>query len=228
MFKIIEHPDVRSSDSKIYPGPTLMPNLRSLLLTLIPKGGDMNTLLDNLTLPNLHTLHLVMNDTADGVFGHSNLISFISRSACPLQFLSINTVSMHLSDENLLHCLEVIPSLVELDIHLQDISSETILNLKVTPDGDPVLPNLQRLTITSATLVLDFIELYDMLSTRREVAYGTGGSGHSVAKLEFVTISTLDANWESYDLGMASLRELLAEGMQIRMSCTQVGYQFGY
>ena len=228
MFKILEDPHPQMSDPNIHPRPTVIPNLRLLFLTLIPTSSDMNRLLDNLTLPNLHTLRLITNDTVDDVFGHSNFISFISRSACPLQFLSIDTTSMQLNDEDLLHCLEIMPSLAELDIHLEGISSETILNLKVTPDGDPVLPNLQRLTITSETLVLDFIELYDMVYTRREVAYGSGGLGRSLAKLEFVRISTLNANWESYQLGIPSLWELLAEGMQIQLACTQDGYQFGY
>jgi hypothetical protein len=49
-------------------------------------------------------------------WGHSEFISFLSRSQCSLQKLVLRMEDIHISDADLIHCLEHTPDLVELEL----------------------------------------------------------------------------------------------------------------
>ncbi|KAF8896876.1 hypothetical protein CPB84DRAFT_1848057 [Gymnopilus junonius] len=132
-------PDLLSS-------PTLNPlhcELEYLDVTLI-KGAAI-TLLDNITLPSLRDLRI--HYSGPNGFLLSAISSLVVRSSCNLQRLHIR--KQHFLDDDLIPCLEAIPSLS--DLHLAAISDTSIgLTQRLVEvlhpsyqSGHPLLPNLR-------------------------------------------------------------------------------------
>jgi hypothetical protein len=190
------------------PHQVLAPHLQSLRFTCVD-SDLITTLLDNLTLPDLCELSLSVTGGWVLDFGHLSFVSFIRRSACPLESLSLS--GLHLTDDVFLHCMQVIPSLNELIIDFPgDVTNRTICNL--VPHLIPnLLPKLQTLSISSSSLVIDFIELHRMLSAR----WNADGLGHGVARLQFVLISGIGIVEGTHSPVIPLLQELTAEGMKI-------------
>jgi hypothetical protein len=90
-----------------------------------------------------------------------------------------------------------------------EITKQTIQNLTSYP---PLLPNLQRLTILSFGLTIDFIELHGMLRARWG-GFGCGG----IAKLKSMMIRDDYMDQDTCELGIPLLQELVAEGMHISL-----------
>jgi hypothetical protein len=106
------------------------------------------------------------------------------------------------------------PSLIELTISDSPaITEQTIRNL--TPNMTlypPLLPNLQRLAISSKFgLTIDFIELHGMLRARWV------GAGRGIARLKSAVIRNNYLDQDTHELGILLLQELVAEGMHISL-----------
>jgi hypothetical protein len=183
--------------------------LRSLQLS-VPTPRIVATLLDNLILPTLRELSISNAALAhSGPFTH--IPQFIKRSACSL--LSLSLIGLQLNDDDLLQCMQVMPSLIELTISdSYEITKQTIRNL--TPNMTlypPLLPNLQRLEISSFGLTIDYMELHGMLRARWV------GAGRGIARLESVVIGDDYLGQDARELGIPLLQELIAEGMHISL-----------
>jgi hypothetical protein len=77
----------------------------------------------------------------------------------------------------------------------------------------PLLPNLQRLAISSFGLTIDFIELHGMLRAR----WVGAGPGRGIARLKSVMIRDDYMDQDTRELGIPLLQELVAEGMHISL-----------
>jgi hypothetical protein len=87
------------------------PRLRSFQLS-VPTPRIVATLVDNLVLRELSITNA--GSAHSGPFAH--IPKFINRSACSLLFLSL--VGLQLDDDDLLQCMQVMPSLIELHQNL--------------------------------------------------------------------------------------------------------------
>jgi hypothetical protein len=196
------------------PCQVLAPRLQSLEFDADHDARSTSMLLDNLNLPNLRELRLIAGGRQLEFFGDTSFSSFILRSACPLRFLSFIGYPLH--DEDLLRCMQVVPSLEVLLIHgSDDITEQTIRNLTPNITSDlPLLPNLQELSISSGGLVIDAFELHSMLSARWR--QGDACSSPGVTQLRSVTISAGGRDGEM-EPALLLLQEFITEGMRISL-----------
>jgi hypothetical protein len=107
--------------------------------------------------------------------------------------------------------MQIIPSLIELIIDfLGEITNRTIRNLvpHMTPN---FLPKLETLSISSSSLVIDFVELHRMLSAR----WNADGLGHGVARLQSVIVSGIGIVEGRHSPVIPLLQELTTQGMKI-------------
>ena len=194
------------------PHQVLAPHLHSLKF-LVNKRGFTCTILDHLALPNLRELSFTGLSGREP-FTMSSLVSLISRSACPLQSLSITSLYL---DGELFRCMQVMPSLSELTIStLGNIAREIIRNLNPTTLNPPLLPNLRKLSISESGMTIDLIELHSMLCARWEWTGGSGaGSGQKVTRLQSIVVVGFSTKEDTHEQGIRLLRQLVAEGMNI-------------
>lgn len=174
-----------------------------------------SSLLDHLSLPDVHELSCTAWSYKPTSFPHLSFTSLISRSHCSLRKLSI--IHFMFDQANLLSCLLATPSLIELDLQSDSITSDTIRMLNPTSPSNsvvaPLLPCLQTLSIQSKSLFIDFIELHRLFSTRWSPVHAST-SDHHVAQLGSVKIIGKNT-WHPSELVL--LEQLVAEGMQVTL-----------
>jgi hypothetical protein len=163
--------------SPAYPPIVRHEQLRFLSLTYtIPRneGGicaAMADLLDHLTLPALCDFKLMLLSRGPHRipkpenWPQESLLLFLSRSSCPLSRLSIYGAT----DEQLLQCLMLAPSVVVLDISSPNTYSNKFLRGLTIPaqmDGwSAVAPNLQHIRYTGV-YEFNFSTLVSMVASR--------------------------------------------------------------
>ena len=90
---------------------------RSLISLYLQEGGNIGTLFDHLTLPNLHDLAL---DDIAYEWPQAQFLSFLSRSSPPLSDFSIGSVGDWMADNTLIEILQHTPSLRFLSLKCHD------------------------------------------------------------------------------------------------------------
>jgi hypothetical protein len=139
---------------------TLVP-LRSLHII---EGTGTCHFLDSLTVPNLREIAFSFKWFTD--WPHTKFLQLLTRSSCVLEKLVLSYVAM--KDHELIECLRMMPSLVELRI---EGSVDLLLNNNVV-DGfkqkgtqQPLVPNLRFLALEGAFAFCDD-HFADMLESR--------------------------------------------------------------
>jgi hypothetical protein len=128
--------------------------------------GAAVSLLDNITLPSLSQLRVHYNGSAR--FSLSAIRLFVLRSSCNLQRLCIE--NRHLHDEDLIPCLESVPSLSHLRLVVfgesAGLSKNFVMLLHPSADSGPsLLPKLTQFRY-EGPVECDSHSLVEMLSER--------------------------------------------------------------
>lgn len=193
------------------PTTTLPPLCHANLLSLdldIGEEQDTQHLLDLLTLPALNTFKIVRLDISS-----SSLVSFITRSACPLEKLELLTQGddyTHLELENI---FDLIPTVSTLSLQSSGMNQELMRRLMHHPGPQPrgsccLLPKLTSLEL-SIHSTLSYEIFADFLSSRCRAA-SCSHQGAGTAPLHSVLLRTLEYHtmgmrpphylpWETYD-----------------------------
>ncbi len=197
------------------PSETLYSDLERLNVFLVKSAAI--SLLDNLTLPNLCELNIGNNGSGD--FLYSAVCALISRSSCHLQRLSINHRD-GIKDDDLIACLEKIPSVTHLRLvsdfthspPFTGLSDKFITKFRSSHEGkQPLLPKLVSLEYWGS-VSCDSRLLVDVLSERWRTPQYPDTPGLKTAKI-------IAAGY--YDLPddiRADLSNLTLEGMQVEVS----------
>jgi hypothetical protein len=169
-------------------------------------------LLDGLALPSIRTLKL---STVSTTFPHRNFISLINRSTCFLTRLRLTEVSI--SDNDLLECLRVVPSLNNLELRYTSSGPGRYRMLDPSHASDfgltsPLLPNLQ--TFNCKDTRIDLRVVVNMLNSRWKVA-GTP-DGNVPVRLQSARIRMKERCNSDKHTSML-LQQLRAEGMEIHV-----------
>jgi hypothetical protein len=196
------------------PSETLYSDLERLDVFLVKSAAI--SLLDNLTLPHLCELNI--GNSGSGEFLYSAVCALISRSSCHLQRLSIDHRD-GIKDDDLIACLEKIPSVTHLRLVSDSANSPSFTGLSdklITRfrsshgEGEhPLLPKLVSFEYWGS-VSCDGRLLVDVLSERwRAPQYGTPGL--KTAKI------IAGGHYDISDDIDADLCNLMAEGMQVEV-----------
>lgn len=210
------------------PSPVIAPRLESLEIIISTTRVALSELLDNIVLPAARELTFRVTANA---FPDWSFKSLIARSSCKLRRLSLSGIRA--SERMLWGCLEVLPSLVQLDLHnIECVTDNTIAFLDPARDVGGrncplVLPNLESLEYSGDLSQLDLAGIVDMLEARwrRNIPAASliedKGLPGKVARLLSVHFDT--KTFDGRDLNATrKLRELFEEGMKIMISCDDV------
>lgn len=178
--------------------------------------------LEHLTAPAIrkiswHAYRYLPNKTS---LHHHEFISFIHRSLCSLESLSLDGLCLS-SDNDLIECLQAVPSLTALSLTEVDITNNVfqMLELHYWPDMPlhTLLPNLKSLKY-SGNLRLDFSVIAGLLRSRWEVgqAWDLMSNGCTTARLQSVVIES-DAEGVPDDHTLDLLKQLMKEGMELSL-----------
>ncbi|KAJ7748799.1 hypothetical protein DFH07DRAFT_561280 [Mycena maculata] len=143
----------------------VFPSLRRLVFGESKTGvGSDDEILKCLSLPNLQTLHLPLDEVSD-----ADLISFLQRSAPPLQSLKLGDVhdSLPLRFAQLEECVRLVPTLEELELLRPNESLMDDLLESLAESPSHILPNLRSLIIHGFFSRVLWHTLLRVLSGRR-------------------------------------------------------------
>ncbi|KIM44059.1 hypothetical protein M413DRAFT_443120 [Hebeloma cylindrosporum] len=201
---------------EIFPSPvsldTFYSELEHLDITLI-KGAAVS-LLDSITLPSLNQLRVHYTGAAG--FTLSSIHSLVLRSSCNLQRLCIE--KQHLRDEDLIPCLESVPSLCYLRLIVVGESAGLSKNFVsvMHPSRDPGPPLLPKLTWFhyEGSVECDSHSLVDMLSERWRPQQAKNDNAVPIAILNTAEIVSR-ARYELPDEVECKMRSLTKAGMAL-------------
>ena len=201
---------------EIFPSPTPLDTFYSELehldITLIK--GTAISLLDSITLPSL--IHFRIHYSGAAGFTVSAIHSLILRSSCNLQRLYIERQQLH--DEDLIPCLESVPSLSHLSLVVAGESAGLSKNLvsRMHPSRDPGPPLLPKLTWFryEGPVDCDSHSLVDMLSERWCSQPARNGNAIPVATLNTAEIVSR-AQYELADDVECKMKWLTKAGMAL-------------
>lgn len=161
-------------------------------------------LLDHLTSPALRELVAVGTK-----FPFSNLISLITRSSCSLERLSLSGARIQGSE--LLQCLWLTPSIVELSLSSQSLGDEIVRLLDPSPNHEStvcMLPNLRVLEY-AGQFDINNLTISDMLLTRQQE-----GLHGMVTQLQRLSLRTHSLCYP-HQQAMSQYRQLIAAGLAL-------------
>jgi hypothetical protein len=173
-------------------------------------------LLDHLICPAMLELELVIEYFSP----FPRLISFIKRSSCSLQRLSI-TGDHPTSGEWLSECLRLMPCLVELKLSSRASGDELVRLLDPCPilsssESDCLVPNLQIFEYFGE-FDLNNMDISSMLLTRWR-----GGVGRKTVRLRRVNLRTTSLS-SLEESALSKYRELKSMGMELSIgNCGEV------
>jgi hypothetical protein len=187
---------------------TAKPRSFQQLLSLRLEGTGGVTVLNYITLPNLRSLELPDYIDWDGV------LAFLSRSRCPLDYLSIHI--QHYGDEG-----------DELPRILPAISSVSTLKMICWPRAVTVLleclsssslmPRLEHLMVESVGSV-DYEVLVEMLRRRRNPEHGVILRSLRLRVTDRVDLPE-ETKWPLGNLVSSELSRLIADGVNLLLIC---------
>jgi hypothetical protein len=193
-----------SSQSFGSPDAVLATCLESLLIDNV---FDFSDLLNHLTTPRLRDLAI---SSTTSTFSFSSVISLIMRSSCTLQRLSLSGPGIQ--GTNLFKCLQMTPSVIELDLSSTSLQDENVLLLGPYPISDLhsssyLLPQLQLLSY-KGQLGIASLDINTMLLARWE-----NGAEGKMAPLKRVHLQIKAGN--STVPALPQYPQLVAEGMYL-------------
>lgn len=195
----------------------LAPRLESLSLHTIGSQGSDATyhVLDHITAPALLNLTLDFKQDFHRALQHTRIISFIQRSSCKLEGLSIHGV---IRRQELLEILCKVPSLVEFAI---DFTNSFLLYPTLDWSFNDIsgicLPGLQVLRFSARQAeIINFNELVTLLESRRERSVY---NGVDIAQLQVANIE-VPCGTRVPGSAVKPLQNLRASGMELSMSCS--------
>ncbi|KAJ6477539.1 hypothetical protein C8R45DRAFT_906428 [Mycena sanguinolenta] len=200
--------------SGVYTNPIILNSLEALTCDF----GDASVL-EYLTLPRLS--RLTVSKFRD--LHHATIFSlFIHRSACPLQFLSVDDLDIT-SDSALVPFLRAVPNSAS-DIEFRWRKAGYTKDVFSTLQSMDVLPELKHLRLTLATRMYDeeYHNLLEMLHTRME-ARSSRVSLESMV-LDMSTFQSSLTQMMPRISKIAQLRELASAGLKIDFSLTSSDY----
>jgi F-box-like len=203
---------------EIFPSPVPLENFYSELehldITLI--RGAAVSLFDNITLPSLSQLRVHYSGAAG--FNLSTICSLVLRSSCNLQRLCIE--KWHIHDEDLIPCLESVPSLSHLRLVVlgesesAGLSKNFVLMMHPSRDsGPPLLPKLTSFHY-EGPVECDSHSLVDMLSERWCAQSAKNRNAIPIATLNTAKIVS-HARYELTDDVECKMRWLRKGGMDL-------------
>ncbi|KAJ7085982.1 hypothetical protein C8R43DRAFT_312225 [Mycena crocata] len=155
-FPNLQHLTASIANRPLNPSRVPVPRTQPPLESLIMQTGDP---LPALTLPGLRHLQYHI-----GPRQVPTLLSFISRSACVLQHLSL--LAFGLDHKSLMQCLRAVPSLAKLEVHGPKNPAELYHELH----SAALLPQLGELTVAEDGCYYDYEPVLAMLRARRDAA----------------------------------------------------------
>ncbi|KAJ6535181.1 hypothetical protein B0H10DRAFT_2145086 [Mycena sp. CBHHK59/15] len=168
------------------------------------------SLLNRLTLPNLHQLAVSFGPELN-----PSLLSFLDRSHCTLTSLKIVS-EQGLNEEDFIRCIFMLPTLVDLDVTYSVSVGQSSRTFELLHSRNGLLPNLAALHVTTSGLMhsADFGILAEMLHSRSSST--TSDDLDSTAALYSFTLcltryTEVEPNVESVEI----LSALVAQGMHI-------------
>ncbi|KAJ7078328.1 hypothetical protein B0H15DRAFT_1025924 [Mycena belliarum] len=201
------HLDVHTTGSADVLSPLIIEHLESLAFNL----GEAH-ILQHLTLPRLRRLTAAGQMVASHV---SHLDSFVRRSACILDFLSVHEAHEPGALHAWLRAASPSSSVAELELVrcAAWYTSGDMPSILLAPD---VLPGLKRLRISGyQPSHLDHNRLIDILRARRK-----GASGWAVLESVAIDLVSRGSRGMPRSSMRASLRALAAEGLDIKFTTT--------
>jgi hypothetical protein len=172
--------------------------------------GLITDIFNALTIPALRKLHI----HADGQSLSSNsFISLMTRSSCSLQTLTLELDAN--SDDELLQCLDAIPSLRELILIGMRITDNTLRMLSCR-DSSVVLPNLKVFKCGGS--FDDFSVLVGFLHYRWDNRVSTPSKEYppTISRLQSVDLRTFSSDVPDPDV-LAQLQQFVEEGTEIML-----------
>ncbi|KAF8162751.1 hypothetical protein B0H34DRAFT_650704 [Crassisporium funariophilum] len=190
-------------------------------LDFVPIKAAGMSLLDNVSLPALRQFQIYYNGNEH--IPLSSISSLVSRSCCNLRRLAIeNCYSCDMDD--LIQCLEAIPSVTDLRVDLSNIEDRTtgltsrfIASLACTNER-PFLPNLITFVFSGQVFCQSTVLLNALVSRWKSESTSLSLKISNKAQLKFVDINAS----HRYDLNpdaKGKLRNLVEEGMEISVQC---------
>ncbi|KAJ7039809.1 hypothetical protein C8F04DRAFT_279802 [Mycena alexandri] len=193
--------DNSSSDRLSLPTHIILPRLQSLHLL----RGEF----DLFTLPSLRRLenpeYYVANES-------DRLLAFVERSACDLDHIGLDF-------DDLVKCLEVIPSVASLNVLLHPEEMPQFKELMTT--APTPLPHLRILGISSHQENFDYLSFIQLIRARR----GPPTTTTTTTRLESVQVEFYDmvANVDKIPVSARTeLESLISGGLKLQVTCSGV------
>jgi len=162
------------------------PHLRTLQLTL--DGEDI--IWDHFILPALSDITLRRSIGYSTSWG-PKVLPFVSCWSSTIERLTI--CNAHLTDDELVTCIQTLPSLQKLEIEEQErsdfVTNDFLQRLRVDQgDFEPLAPNLKFIGIKGFYYHFDDILFVDMVESRWRPRLGADDQSHKVARLKAVML----------------------------------------
>lgn len=189
-------------------------NVVKLSLGLVPYFQFIDSFTSSITFPSLRTLRLAFTGfrdytlldyfivpalsdiTLEREINHStswapHIFPFISRWSSTVQCITFRNA--HLTEHELLICIESLPSLQKLEIDEQErsdyVTNGFIQRLQVNPgDSVPLAPKLTYIGLKGFYYHLDDDVVVDMVESRWRPRLATDNSAHQVTRLKTVML----------------------------------------
>jgi len=198
--------------------PVIQSQLEELLLRM---RTDIGWLLDHVTLPSLRTFDY---SEEYGCWAQSQFISFLSRSSCSLQSLSL-CLEQTMSAGDLIGILELTPALMWLTLQggtMVGLTSAVLgrLSREVSEGGEAIclVPKLHTIVVDWHH-GLDELAFVDMIESRWTVSHQTetspDGNMSGVSQIQSVILEVGDANHELDPTAFGRLRQFASEGLDV-------------
>jgi len=143
-------------------------------------------ILGRLTMPALESIRV--RDHGNTLV--DDIVGLITRSACGLRLTSLSFHTKAINSGELVSLLKLIPMLVELECN--DIPFLDLYHLRVSPERNPLVPRLLKLTLHNPTSITDIVEMVESRSNPSAtliqtllVSFGVHFRGLSLARLVF-------------------------------------------
>lgn len=157
----------------------------------IQANTELGPLFDKSSLPALQAF--TCSSEFHYKWAQPQFLSFLSRSACPLQILCLDFLTSPVGDDDLAQILQLIPSLVKLELRhacARSTLTKPLFNKLtfVAQELEYLLPNLTTLVLDIYSK-LDLEALADMIESRRRLE---NDASHRFPPLERVILTELE------------------------------------
>ena len=207
--------------------PVIQSQVEELMLSM---RTDIGWLLDHVTLPSLRTFDYSEEYSC---WAQSQFISFLSRSSCSLQSLSL-CLEHNISADDLIGILELTPALMWLTLQGGTVAGLTsaVLGRLSRPEGGEAICLVPRLhTIVVDWYGIDELAFVDMIESRWRVSYqaetSPDGNMSGVSQIQSVILEVGDASHEIDATAVGRLRQFASEGLDVEWQNVSAPIEWG-